>query len=61
MRNRSSKGDRDDRRRERTRTDEEEVPDGRVYTGYFTDDFVKQEQKPSGPPKFKSFGGKKKF
>ena len=60
-RNRSSKGDRDDRRRERTRTDEEEVPDGRVYTGYFTDDFVKQEQKPSGPPKFKSFGGKKKF
>ena len=60
-RNRSSKGDRDDRRRERTRTEEEEVPDGRVYTGYFTDDFVKQEQKPSGPPKFKSFGGKKKF
>ena len=60
-RNRSSKGDRDDRRRERTRTEEEEVPDGNVYTGYFTDDFVKQEQKPSGPPKFKSFGGKKKF
>lgn len=60
-RNRSFKGDRDDRRRERTRTEEEEVPDGNVYTGYFTDDFVKQEQKPSGPPKFKSFGGKKKF
>ena len=60
-RNRSFKGDRDDRRRERTRTEEEEVPDGNVYTGYYTDDFVRQEQKPSGPPKFKSFGGKKKF
>lgn len=39
-----------------------EAPDGRVYRGYFTeqDDFVKPVAQ-SGPPKFKSFGGKKKF
>ncbi len=38
---------------------EDEIPDGTVYRGYYTDNFVRQEQKSSGPPKFKSFGGKK--
>lgn len=52
---------RDDRRRERApRAEEEEVPDGREYRGYFTDDFVKAEGPKSGPPKFKSFGGQRK-
>lgn len=62
------KGDRRDNRngkdaRERKpREEEPEAPDGRVYRGYFTeqDDFVKPVAQ-SGPPKFKSFGGKKKF
>ena len=62
------KGDRRDNRngkdaRERKpRAEEPEAPDGRVYRGYVTeqDDFVKPVAQ-SGPPKFKSFGGKKKF
>lgn len=46
------------RRRERApRVEEEEVPDGREYRGYYTDDFVKSDAPKSGPPKFKSFGG----
>lgn len=56
-------GRRDDRPRERKpRVEEPEAPDGKVYLGYFTqqDDFVKPATQ-SGPPKFKSFGGKKKF
>ena len=51
-------------RRERDRAprhEDEDIPVGREYRGYFTDDFVKPENKPSGPPKFKSFGGKKRF
>lgn len=63
----SRKGDRRDSRnrkdRERKpREEEPEAPDGRVYRGYFTeqDDFIKPVAQ-SGPPKFKSFGGKKKF
>ena len=63
----SKKGDRRDSRnrkdRERKpREEEHKAPDGRVYRGYFTeqDDFVKPVAQ-SGPPKFKSFGGKKKF
>ena len=63
----SKKGDRRDSRnrkdRERKpREEEPEAPDGRVYRGYFTeqDDFVTPVAQ-SGPPKFKSFGGKKKF
>ena len=63
----SRKGDRRDSRnrkdRERKpRKEEPEAPDGRVYRGYFTEqnDFVKPVAQ-SGPPKFKSFGGKKKF
>lgn len=65
-RNSNSKGRRDDRRNDRRerkpREEEVEVEDGRVYRGYFTeqDDFVKPVVQ-SGPPKFKSFGGKKKF
>ena len=68
---RDGKGDRrgtrsdrnsDDRRRQRVaRADEEEVPDGREYRGYYTDSFTKAEAPKSGPPKFKSFGGTKKF
>ncbi len=68
---RDGKGDRrgnrsdrnsDDRRRQRaSRSEEEEVPDGREYRGYYTDSFTKAEAPKSGPPKFKSFGGTKKF
>ena len=51
----------DGRRRERApRSEEEEVPDGREYRGYYTDDFVKADAPKSGPPKFKSFGGNRK-
>ena len=55
------KGRRDTRER-KPREEAPEAPDGRVYRGYFTeqDDFVKPVAQ-SGPPKFKSFGGKKKF
>lgn len=44
------------------RSEEDEVEDGNVYLGYFTqqDDFVKPAAQ-AGPPKFKSFGGKKRF
>ncbi len=53
---------RENRRERRVETEEVEVEDGRVYRGYFTeqDDFVKPTAQ-QGPPKFKSFGGKKKF
>lgn len=49
-------------RERKPREEEPEAPDGRVYRGYFTeqDEFVKPVAQ-SGPPKFKSFGGKKKF
>lgn len=51
----------DGRRREHApRAEEEEVPDGREYRGYYTDDFVKADAPKSGPPKFKSFGGNRK-
>ena len=56
-------GRKDDRPRERKpRVEEPEVEDGRDYRGYFTeqDDFVKPVAQ-AGPPKFKSFGGKKRF
>ncbi len=56
-------GRKDDRPRERKpRVEEPEVEDGRIYRGYFTeqDDFVKPVAQ-AGPPKFKSFGGKKRF
>ena len=56
-------GRKDDRARERRpRVGEREGEDGRVYRGYFTeqDDFVKPVAQ-AGPPKFKSFGGKKRF
>ena len=55
-------GRKDNRRRQRaSRSEEEEVPDGREYRGYYTDSFTKAEAPKSGPPKFKSFGGTKKF
>lgn len=57
----ANRRDGDDRRRERTPRMEEEVPDGNEYRGYFTDGFVKADPVKTGPPKFKSFGGKKKF
>lgn len=58
---RDTRGRRDNRER-KPREEESEAPDGRVYRGYFTeqDDFVKPVAQ-AGPPKFKSFGGKKKF
>ena len=59
VRGNDAKGD--GRRRERApRAEEEEVPDGREYRGYYTDDFVKADAPKSGPPKFKSFGGNRK-
>lgn len=59
---RNARCNRDDRRERKPREEEVEVADGRVYRGYFTeqDDFVKPVAQ-QGPPKFKSFGGKKKF
>ncbi len=61
-RDRNTRSRRDDRRERAPREEEPEVEDGRVYRGYFTeqDDFVKPVAQ-QGPPKFKSFGGKKKF
>ncbi|MEG2540644.1 MAG: RNA-binding cell elongation regulator Jag/EloR [Clostridia bacterium] len=60
--NRDDRGERryDDRK---PREEAPEVPDGTVYRGLYTepDNFVKAEVKKSGPPKFKSFGGTKKF
>lgn len=67
---RDRRGGRDYDRREdykprdsRPREEEPEVEDGKVYRGYYTapDEFVKAADSKSGPPKFKSFGGKKKF
>ena len=56
---------RDDRRdrkpRERREVNEEEIEDGNVFSGYYTDDDFVKPAKQSGPPKFKSFGGKKRF
>lgn len=49
---RKGKGDR------RERKEEPEVADGNVYRGYYTDSFSKPTAQ-SGPPKYKSFGGKK--
>lgn len=56
----SNRGKRDYERK--PRQEEVEVPDGKVYRGYFTEqeDFVKPTAQ-AGPPKFKSFGGKKKI
>lgn len=47
----------------RQRPEVEEVEDGREFRGYYTaaDDFQKPAEKKQGPPKFKSFGGQKKF
>ena len=60
----SQNRDRRDRkpREPRVYSEENEVEDGNVYRGYFTerDDFVKPTTQ-GGPPKFKSFGGKKRF
>lgn len=60
----SQNRDRRDRkpREPRAYSEENEVEDGNVYRGYFTeqDDFVKPTPQ-GGPPKFKSFGGKKRF
>lgn len=56
-------GRKNDRRREERRDASfEEVEDGNVYLGYYTqqDDFVKPAPQ-AGPPKFKTFGGKKRF
>lgn len=59
---RDRKGGKGDRRERKPREEEQEAPDGNVYRGYITgeDDFVKPAP-PQGPPKFKSFGGKKRF
>ena len=64
MRRNSQNRDRRDRkpREPREYNEENEVEDGNVYRGYFTEneDFVKPAVQ-GGPPKFKSFGGNKKF
>ncbi len=63
-RRRDDRRDRRDRkpRENRSYNDEVEVEDRNVYRGYFTeqDDFVKPSVQ-GGPPKYKSFGGNKKF
>lgn len=47
--------------KKRTENDEE-VADGKVYRGYYTSDETFTKTQPQGgPPKFKSFGGNKKF
>ncbi len=53
---------RGEKRERKPRREEEEAPDGKVYRGYLTgeDDFVKPAPM-QGPPKYKSFGGKKRF
>ena len=58
-RDRKGRGEKRDRK---PRREEEEAPDGNVYRGYITgeDDFVKPAPT-QGPPKYKSFGGKKRF
>ncbi len=66
---RRGRGKRDDRghrdnkdrkpRAKRERKEEEEVEDGNVYRGYILDDDFKKPAPQGGPPKFKSFGGKK--
>lgn len=55
-------GSYESKKERKPRDNEPEVEDGNVYLGYFTDrdDFVKPAAQ-SGPPKFKSFGGKKRF
>ena len=52
----------DSKKERKPRENEPEVEDGNVYLGYFTekDDFVKPAAQ-AGPPKYKSFGGKKRF
>lgn len=60
-RGKNDRRDRDRRRNERrydSRDDETEVEDGNVYRGYLGTDGFKKPTQPSGPPKFKSFGGK---
>ncbi|MDE6302044.1 MAG: protein jag [Clostridia bacterium] len=59
---RRGRGNSYEKRDRKPREDEPEVEDGNVYLGYFTeqDDFVKPTTQ-GGPPKFKSFGGKKRF
>ena len=59
---RNNRDRRDRKPRERREENEVEVEDRNVYRGYFTehDDFVKPTVQ-GGPPKFKSFGGKKRF
>ncbi len=62
---RRGRGRRDNRRREgkpRREDNYEEIEDGNVYLGYYTqqDDFVKPAPQ-AGPPKYKSFGGRKRF
>ena len=63
-RRRDDRRDRRDRkpRENKSYNDEVEVEDRNVYRGYFTeqDDFVKPSVQ-GGPPKYKSFGGNKKF
>lgn len=62
QRNGSRRDRTDEPRDRRARENEPEVEDGNVYRGYYTeqDDFVKPSTQ-SGPPKYKSFGGRKKF
>ncbi len=61
-RDRGARRGRSDQRERQPRENEPEVEDGNVYRGYYTeqDDFVKPTGQ-AGPPKYKSFGGKKKF
>lgn len=48
-------------RQKKHNSNSDEVEERNVYRGYFTDSEFVKPQAQSQPPKFKSFGGKKKF
>ena len=47
-------------RPQKTERNYDDIPDGKVYSLLSDDDFVKPAVVKTGPPKFKSFGGKKR-
>ena len=55
------KGGKGDRRERKPREEEPEAPDGNVYRYITEQEDFKKPAPVAGPPKFKSFGGKKKF
>ena len=58
--NRTRKDGGEKPRREKKETNYDDIPDGNVYSLLSDDDFVKPAPIKTGPPKFKSFGGKRR-